>query len=424
MANQDIPLAHLLRPNCLKDFLGQKSIIENTIRPQIKSNTLKSMIFWGNPGTGKTTLALILAKETQRNFHSFNASRHGKKDFATVLELKTSFDFDQNSLSPIIFIDEIHRLTKAQQDYLLSFVESGQCILLGATTETPSYELNSSLLSRLRVLRFKNHDLDSMLSLVNKVKQKKTVDFEDEFSTELNRLCSGDLRMASNYIELCLERFPEEKNYTKKHLLSKDIIETIQNIYFDKNSSQHYNLISALIKSVRNSDPQAAQFYLARALLSGEDPKYLVRRLIVLSSEDIGNADPRAFLMATATKTAVEFVGMPECRINLSQLVNYLALAPKSNASYLAINKAMSIAKQNPNLPIPKHILNANNIPEYKELDYGIDYSSIHDNAKSAISKPHLPAAIAHHTFYEPKNVGYEKYHVDKIKILKENKNP
>ena len=408
------PLAERVRPNSLDEFVGQTHLLGagKPLRIMIENDELRSIILWGPPGTGKTTLARIVAHHTNAEFFSLNAVAAGVKDVRDVIAKAEKFQ-KQLGKKTVLFIDEIHRFNKAQQDALLHSVEDGIIILIGATTENPSFEVISPLLSRARVYvlealgkaeleRILNHALsrDAVIS-------KSRVEIEDRDFLYL--LSGGDARMMLNGVESAFYFVKPDSNGVRR--ISKQALEdAFQRKYtiYDKKGEQHYDTISAFIKSMRGCDPDAAVYWMARMLDGGEDPKFIARRMIVLASEDIGNADPFASVIATNCFTAVDYVGMPEARIILSQAVTYLASAPKSNASYTAISEAMEDVHTLPNLPVPLHLRNAPT-PLMKELGYGDDYKYGHSYEANFVEQQYLPDNLKDKLYYRPTENGKEK---------------
>ncbi|MBL7128097.1 MAG: replication-associated recombination protein A [Ignavibacteria bacterium] len=407
------PLAERMRPETLDDFVGQEHLVgkDKPIRLMIEKNDPVSMILWGPPGTGKTTLALIIANLVKANLVKLSAVSSGVKDVRQAIE-KAEYHINQTKKKTILFIDEIHRFNKAQQDSLLHSSEEGTIILIGATTENPSFEVISPLLSRCRVyvleeltkrdfLRIISHTLKNDVHL-----SKKKIEIEDK--DFLIKLSSGDARRLLNGLELAVKLTkPNEKGTTT--LTNETFKEAFQTKYikYDKNQEEHYNIISAFIKSVRGSDPDAAVYWMARMLNGGEDPKFIARRMIVLASEDIGNADPYALTLATSTFTAVDYIGMPEARIVLSQTAAYLASCPKSNASYKAISKASEDVENLPAYDVPLHLRNA---PTrlMKELNYGKDYKYPHEFDNNFTEQQYLPKELENKIYYRPSDNGAE----------------
>ncbi|MDL1892754.1 replication-associated recombination protein A [Sphingobacteriales bacterium CHB3] len=408
------PLAERVRPQSLDEFAGQEHLLGEgkPLSVLIESDRLPSMIFWGPPGSGKTTLARIIARHTKADFFQLNAVASGVKDVREVLDkaARNRKHFQRNT---ILFIDEIHRFNKAQQDALLHSVEDGLITLIGATTENPSFEVISPLLSRSRVYVLQpltNEHLRKIIDHALKsdwVLGKQDIYIDDR--EYLIHLSGGDARMLLNGLETAI-------NLTKPDAQGKRIVkkqhieEAFQRKYlkYDKGGEEHYNVISAFIKSVRGSDPDASVYWLARMLEGGEDPKFIARRMIILASEDIGNADPYALTLATSCFTAVDYIGMPEARIVLAQTATYLASCLKSNASYMAINEAMSDVKTRPDEPVPLHLRNAPT-KLMKDLDYGADYKYSHDFDQHFVEQQYLPDGLKNRIYYRPTELGGEK---------------
>lgn len=400
------PLAERMRPNALNDYIGQQHIIGpgSALRNAISQNLLPSLIFWGPPGVGKTSLALIIANELKRPFHMLSAINSGVKDIREIIERASENNiFNQNK--PVLFIDEIHRFSKSQQDSLLGAVEKGTVTLIGATTENPSFEVISALLSRCQVYVLKHLEESELVSLLN-----KAISTDDYLKTKsitlkeheaLIRISGGDARKLYNALEMVVN------SQTGKEIIITNelVLDTIQQnlAMYDKNGEQHYDIISAFIKSIRGSDPNAALYYLARMLEGGEDPSFIARRMLILSSEDIGNANPNALLLANNCFNAVNVIGMPEARIILSQCVTYLACSPKSNASYLAIDEAINLVKKTGDLPVPLHLRNAPT-KLMKDMNYGKEYQYAHSFENNFVNIEFLPSEISSTKLYEPGN--------------------
>ncbi|MCX7610510.1 MAG: replication-associated recombination protein A [Ignavibacterium sp.] len=416
----DVPLAERVRPKSLEQFVGQEHLLGEgkPLRTMINNDTLSSFILWGPPGSGKTTIARIIANQTNSEFFSLNAVSSGVKEVRQVIELaKQNKSLGKKT---ILFIDEIHRFNKAQQDALLSSIESGLIILIGATTENPSFEVIPALRSRTRIFvlnQLSYDELKKILSLALKndefLSALKIKYIDEDF---LIYLSSGDARIMLNILEAALiqELKSEEINLTKE--VFENVIQK-KNLIYDKDGEEHYNLISAFIKSIRGSDPDAAIYWLARMLEGGEDPLFIARRMIILASEDIGNASPNALVLAEATFNAVEKIGMPEARIILAQCVTYLAASPKSNSSYLAIEKAIEEVRNNPQHPVPIHLRNAPT-ELMKKLGYGRDYKYAHDYQNHFVEQDYLPKELKDKQFYFPTEQGQEKKLKDYLKSI------
>ena len=400
-----IPLAERIRPKKLEDYLSQKHLVgkNGTLKAQLDNNMLSSMIFWGPPGTGKTTLATILAEESDRPFYMLSAIESGVAAIREVIEKAKTSDTLFSTKNPILFIDEIHRFSKSQQDSLLKAVEKGWITLFGATTENPSFEVIPALLSRCQVYilnPFTKKDLEQLLSralVEDEFLSKKRIKLKE--TEALMRLSGGDARKLLNILELVvLSESSDTVTLTNDMVLNK-----VQNntVLYDKTGEQHYDIISAFIKSIRGSDPNAALYWLARMVEGGEDLKFIARRLIILASEDIGNANPTALVLANSTFQAVTTVGYPEARIILSQCVVYLASSPKSNASYLAIKEAQKIVKQTGDLSVPLAIRNAPT-KLMQELGYGKQYQYAHDYEGNFVKQEFLPEQLKGQQIYNP----------------------
>lgn len=400
------PLAERVRPDGLEGFIGQKHILNpgSPLLRAIESGKVPSMIFWGPPGVGKTTLAQIIAHKLKRPFRQLSAIQAGVKDIREVLNLAKARP------GMILFIDEIHRFNKSQQDSLLGAVEKGLITLIGATTENPSFEVNSALLSRSQVYHLEHHSPDEVRELLeHAIKkdtelQKRTIELKE--LDALYKLSGGDARKALNLLEMVVNAVPEGPVVLENEEVMKIAQERIA--IYDKGGEQHYDIISAFIKSVRGSDPHAAVYWLARMLEGGEDVKFIARRLIILAAEDIGNANPNALLIANACFQSCHVIGMPEARIILSQTTTYLATSPKSNAAYMAINEAMRTVKDSPDYSVPLHIRNAPT-QMMKKMGYGQGYKYSHDYQGNEGNQEFLPDEIKGTTFYRPKEIGNEK---------------
>jgi putative ATPase len=403
-----------MRPRTLDDFIGQERVLGpgKPLRQWIENDRVPSLILWGPPGCGKTTLAKIIAQRTQSNFENLSAVLSGVKDIKESVE-KARQARRMSQRKTILFVDEIHRFNKSQQDALLPHVEDGTLTLVGATTENPSFELNRALLSRSRVVRLELLAPDALEVIL----QRALVDPErglggflklaPEAVRWLAETSEGDARRALTALEtVSLYGASQELDLEGVKAALESALER-QPIPYDKGGEEHYNVVSAFIKSLRDSDPHAGLYYLARMLEGGEDPLFIVRRMVILASEDVGNADPRALQIALAAKDAVDFVGMPEARIVLAQAVTYLAMAPKSNASYAGIGEAMEEVRQSGALPVPMHLRNAVTAL-MKGEGYGQGYKYAHDQADARAKQTHLPDAIVGRRFYRPKEVGLE----------------
>ncbi|MGE0631322.1 MAG: replication-associated recombination protein A [Pseudobdellovibrionaceae bacterium] len=412
------PLAEKLRPRTLEQMLGQPKIVgtHSPWRKLLTSGKIPSLILWGPPGCGKTTFALLLGQYLKAQVDLENAIDLGAKALRELGEAARNRRLGY-SQATLLFIDEIHRLNKSQQDVLLPYVERGDLTLVGATTENPSYELNAALLSRCRVLVSERLSESDLLSLVDRAMQmssaKKREVLTPESEKSLLTLADGDARRLLNLLEVIIDFYKIETSGISEiswPLNPETLSEILDrpSLRYDKSADEHYDCISAFIKSIRGSDPDAALYYLARMIKGGEDPVFIARRLVVLASEDIGNADPRALSLAVAGLQAVELVGWPEGRINLAQVVTYLASAPKSNRSYMALNKAQEIVEQTGTLPVPLALRSAKT-KTMKELGYGKGYLYSHEGERGYLPQQFLPDQIKDIKLYEPTDHGFEK---------------
>lgn len=425
-SDKESPLASRLRPTCLEEVVGQQHIIgkDKLLYRAIKADKLGSLIFYGPPGTGKTTLAKVIANTTSAEFKQINATIAGKKDMEEVVQ-QAKNNMGMYGKKTILFVDEIHRFNKGQQDYLLPFVEDGTLILIGATTENPYFEVNSALISRSSVFELKSLDKEDIKILLRRAvydNEKGMGSYHAEITEEalefLADISGGDARNALNAIELGILT-TERSEDGKIHITIDVAQECIQKrvVRYDKMGDNHYDTISAFIKSMRGSDPDAAVYYLAKMLYAGEDIKFIARRMMICASEDVGNADPNALTVAVSASQAVERIGMPEAQIILAQAATYIASAPKSNASYLAIGAAMESVK-NQKTTVPAHLQDAH----YKgsaQLGHGVGYKYAHDYPEHYVKQQYLPDEIRDATFYEPTDVGYEKGIKDRLERLR-----
>lgn len=406
------PLAERMRPKDLDAYVGQQHLVghDAILRRAIESGNLPSLILWGPPGVGKTTLAYIIANQLDRPFFSLSAINSGVKDIREVIDQAAKLK-DQNANLPILFIDEIHRFSKSQQDSLLGAVERGLVTLVGATTENPSFEVISALLSRSQVYILKNLEEDDLLSLLQKalkeddqLKKKKVRIKEHE---ALLRLSGGDARKLLNVLELVVNAVKEPEIIITNEMVLKNVQQNMA--LYDKAGEQHYDIISAFIKSIRGSDPNAAVYWLARMIAGGEDPSFIARRLLILASEDIGNANPNALLLANTCFQSVNVIGWPESRIILSQTVTYLASSPKSNASYEAINKAQELVNRTGDQSVPLHLRNAPT-KLMKNIGYGKEYQYSHGYEGNFSDQEFFPDKLSGTLLYDPgKNAAEEK---------------
>ena len=413
---KEAPLAARMRPQTLDEVVGQEDIIgeDKLLYRAIKADRLSSIILYGPPGVGKTTLAKVIANTTSADFHQVNATIAGKKDMESVVETAKN-NLGGYGRKTILFIDEIHRFNKAQQDYLLPYVEDGTLILIGATTENPYFEVNGALISRSRIFELKPLSKDNILTLIKRafesdrgVKQYNA-EITDEAADFLADIADGDARAALNAIELAVLTTKPSAD-AKIHVDLAVAEECIQKkaIRYDKTGDNHYDTIAAFIESMCGSDPDAALYYLGRMLAAGEDVKYIARRMLVAASEEVGNADPMAICVAASAAIAVERVGMPEGRIILAQAATYIASAPKSNAAYLGIEKVLQTVRETGNLPIPSYLQDSS----YKgaaKLGRGVGYKYAHNYPNHWVEQQYLPDAIKDMTFYEPNDIGHEK---------------
>ncbi|WPO84014.1 replication-associated recombination protein A [Chryseobacterium sp. JJR-5R] len=417
--DQNIPLAEKLRPKTLSDVLGQEHLTgeKGTIRKMLENNSLNSLIFWGPPGTGKTTLAEIVSEQSGRKFYKLSAVSSGVKDVRDVIE-----DAKKQNLfsgkSPILFIDEIHRFNKSQQDSLLHAVEKGWIVLIGATTENPSFEVVSALLSRSQVYILKSLTYEKLEELIDialeRFNKDEKTDFRIAEKEAFIQYSGGDARKLINSVELVLNQY---KNSSVTEIRNETVLEVLQEAMalYDKNGEQHYDIISAFIKSMRGGDPNGAVYWLARMIAGGEDIKFIARRMLILAAEDVGLANPNALVIANNCFQAVNVIGNPEARIILSETAVYLAVSPKSNSAYMAINEALALVKKTGNLPVPLHLRNAPT-KLMKDLDYGKEYKYAHSYEGNFVDQDFLPEEIRETRLYQPGNNATEKKIYEELK--------
>ena len=411
------PLAERMRPRTISEYIGQRHLLGegSLLKRAIEADKLFSMIFWGPPGSGKTTLARILANETKSKFVSFSAVLSGVKEIRAVIDEAREL-LERKNVKMILFVDEIHRFNKAQQDAFLPHVESGLITLIGATTENPSFEVIAPLLSRTRVLILKPFSEEDLLTILENALQDKQkglghidVKVESDVLRYIAGLADGDARNALNNLEAIVsmvQNLPEDQRIISLKVAQDALLK--KSLLYDKDGEEHYNLISALHKSLRGSDPDAALYWLGRMIAAGEDPLYIARRMVRFASEDIGNADPQALVVAMAAQQAFHFIGLPEGALALAQAAVYLATAPKSNSLYVGYGKVKDIIKAKGYLPVPLHIRNAPT-KLMKELDYGKDYKYAHDYEDAYAPQEYLPDELKGQIFYQPKGMGFEK---------------
>ncbi len=424
---KESPLASRMRPTTLEEVVGQKHIIgkDKLLYRAIKADKLGSVIFYGPPGTGKTTLAKVIANTTSARFEQINATVAGKKDMEEIV--KNAKDaIGMYGQKTILFVDEIHRFNKSQQDYLLPFVEDGTITLIGATTENPYFEVNNALLSRSRIFELKPLEKQDIRELVMRAvydteKGMGTygADITDEAADFLADVANGDARAALNAVELGILT-TDKSDDGKIHITIDVAAECIQKrvVRYDHDGDNHYDTISAFIKSMRGSDPDAAAYYLARMLYAGEDVKFIARRIMICASEDVGNADPNALVVAVSAAQAVERIGMPESQIILSQAASYVATAPKSNAAYMGIAKAMKTVADTRTMPVPAH-LQDKHYKGAEKLGHGLGYKYAHDYPNHYVTQQYLPDGMEGMRFYEPSENGYEKKIREHMEFIK-----
>ena len=418
------PLAARLRPQTLDEIVGQKPLLGpgRILRSIIEQDAVTSMIFWGPPGVGKTTLANVIARQTQAKFIEFSAVTSGIKEIREVMQ-----EADRNRVygdKTIVFVDEIHRFNKAQQDAFLPFVEKGSIILIGATTENPSFEVNGALLSRCKVFVLKGLTEEDILSLLKRALSDQRgfgyqkIETDDEVLRLIAAFANGDARMALSTLEMAVLNGDEENGVTHVTRETVEQCTARKSLLYDKNGEEHYNLISALHKSMRNSDPDAAVYWLARMLEAGEDPIYVARRVTRFASEDVGLADPRALELAVAAYQACHLIGMPECTVHLTQAVIYLSLAPKSNAMEVAYNAAKEDALKQLDEPVPLHIRNGVT-GLMRDLGYGKGYQYAHDTKDKIADMRCLPDSLIGREYYQPTDQGLEYKFRDRLEQIK-----
>lgn len=424
------PLAARLRPKNLDEYIGQSHLIskDKPLYRMIKADKLSSMIFYGPPGTGKTTLAYIIAKTTKMDFVELSATSSGVKEIKSVIS-RAEENISMYSLKTLLFVDEIHRFNKSQQDTLLPHVESGLIILIGATTENPFFEVNKALISRSQVLKLERFNDEELKQLIKRALNDKIngygnldIDITEDAQNYLIRTSSGDARILLNSLEVSV--LSTEK-INGRIILNLDVMQNSiikKAAIYDKNADEHYDTISAFIKSMRGSDPDATVYYLAKMLIAGEDIKFIARRIIIFASEDIGLADPNAINIANSAFQSVNVVGMPESRIILSNAAIYMSLAPKSNSVYNAINDAMEFVRENKHLEVPKHLRDSNYNTK-KEFEHGVGYKYPHLQKNAWIDQQYLPDEIIDQKFYNRKQIGFEKLINKKLNEIKEGNN-
>lgn len=415
------PLAERVRPKTIDEYIGQEHIVgqDAVLRKSIESGKIPSMIFWGPPGVGKTTLANIIANSLDRPFFSLSAINSGVKDVReAIAKAEKQLFFDRPN--PILFIDEVHRFSKSQQDSLLGAVEKGIITLIGATTENPSFEVISALLSRCQVYILKHlseeHLQQAIQNAIATDTTLKNLSIQIEETDALIRFSGGDVRKLLNGLELVVSQQDTEEKIVINNEIVQNSIQANLALY-DKTGEQHYDIISAFIKSIRGSDPNAAVYYLARMIEGGEDPKFICRRMIISAAEDVGLANPNALLLANSCFSAVEKIGLPEGRIPMSETAIYLATSPKSNSAYMAIKAAQSEVRESGNLPIPLHLRNAPT-QFMKNVGYGADYKYAHDHQDAFVDLEYLPESISGKVLYSPKENGAERKIADTLKKL------
>lgn len=413
------PLAERMRPKSLKDYIGPQHLVGpgKVLRKMIDSGVVSSFILWGPPGVGKTTLAMIIAEQLKRPFYVLSAVSSGVKDVREVIQKAEGQRFF-NTPNPILFIDEIHRFSKAQQDSLLAAVEKGTVTLIGATTENPSFEVISPLLSRCQVYVLKSQEKKDLEDLIDRAVtkdyylSKRNITVKEKEA--MISYSGGDARKLLNILELVVNGLGEGDIVIDNEAVHRELHENP--LMYDKDGEQHYDIVSAMIKSIRGGDPNAAVYWMARMLQGGEDPKFIARRLIISAAEDIGLANPNAILIANTCFEVVHKIGMPEARIPLSECVIYLATSPKSNSAYLAIDAAIATVKQTGNSPVPLHLRNAPT-KLMKDLNYGQDYKYPHDYPGNFVEQPYLPDELKEKKFYQPQQNAQEVKILERLKV-------
>ncbi|HLP54508.1 MAG TPA: replication-associated recombination protein A [Fluviicola sp.] len=420
------PLAERMRPKTLEEYIGQSHLLDpkGSLRKTLDAGILPSMIFWGPPGVGKTTLANLLATHLKRPFYTLSAISSGVKDVRDIIQrVESGGMFQQNGA--VLFIDEIHRFSKSQQDSLLGAVEKGTITLIGATTENPSFEVISALLSRCQVYTLESHSVADLQTLLERavkndvILQKRTIELKE--TKALMAVAGGDARKMLNLFEMVVGTFP----LGEKAVITDELVHQLaqHRVRYDKDGEQHYDIISAFIKSIRGSDPDAAVYWLARMIEGGEDPKFIARRLLISAAEDIGLANPTALIMANTTFQAIQVIGWPEARIILSECTIYLASSPKGNAGYLAIDEALAEVRKSGDLPVPLHLRNAPS-KLMKELGYGAEYQYAHQFPGNFIRQQYLPDSLQDRTFFHPGSSKREQEIAGQISSWWPNKNP